>query len=327
MEKLVLCRLCWCRGSDVTSDWWSVTCACVISWCIVFLVITTGGSTCAIVFLQKELWPRTVMLHVAHIRTVWKTKLMDGWLSDRRVNPFTASCQYVLPVSRCKIPRSAHTVFMCFVWIWEQPLFPYTTLTDGILGVLAKLRKTTVSFRLSAWNSSAPAGRIFMKFYILSVFQKSVEKIKFSLKSDKNNGRFSWRSMYIFIVSRSGLLRMRNISVYVENIRTHVLCSIPVLFFKSYLYEIMWKITDYTMVHAHYMLDTKVYKYTLRICNTYCSSTATMHERDLMLRYSYFACLVTMGTACIYWAVRTDSLNIVQVGLSSIKRPCHGSGS
>ena len=23
-----------------------------------------------------------------------------------------------------------HTVFMCFVWISEQPLFPYTTLTD-----------------------------------------------------------------------------------------------------------------------------------------------------------------------------------------------------
>jgi hypothetical protein len=28
--------------------------------------------------------------------------------------------------------------------------------------------------------------------------------------------------------------------------------------------------------HAHCILDTKVYKHTLRICNTHCFSTATM---------------------------------------------------
>jgi hypothetical protein len=42
-----------------------------------------------------------------------------------------------------------------------------------ILGAFAKLRKTTINFfmsvRLSAWNNSAPTGRIFMKFYT-SVF-------------------------------------------------------------------------------------------------------------------------------------------------------------
>jgi len=39
------------------------------------------------------------------------------------------------------------------------------------LGAFAKLRKATISFvilsvRLSAWNNSAPTGRIFMKFGI-----------------------------------------------------------------------------------------------------------------------------------------------------------------
>jgi hypothetical protein len=41
------------------------------------------------------------------------------------------------------------------------------------------------------------------------------------------------------------------------------------------IYEIMWKnmnraglATDDNMPHAHCMMDTKVYKYTLRICNT-----------------------------------------------------------
>ena len=36
-----------------------------------------------------------------------------------------------------------------------------------MLGALAKFRKATISFmpvHLSAWNNSAPAGQIFMKF-------------------------------------------------------------------------------------------------------------------------------------------------------------------
>jgi len=34
--------------------------------------------------------------------------------------------------------------------------------------------------------------------------------------------------------------------------------------------------TDDNMAHAHCMLDTQFYKHTLRICNTYCFSTATV---------------------------------------------------
>jgi hypothetical protein len=43
----------------------------------------------------------------------------------------------------------------------------------------------------------APTGRIFMKYDILEFFE-SVEKIQISLKSDKNNGYFTWRPTYIF---------------------------------------------------------------------------------------------------------------------------------
>jgi hypothetical protein len=53
------------------------------------------------------------------------------------------------------------------------------------------LRKASISFMSvfpSAWNSSAPKGRIFMKFDILSIFRQFVEKIQVSLKSDKNSG-------------------------------------------------------------------------------------------------------------------------------------------
>jgi len=37
-----------------------------------------------------------------------------------------------------------------------------------------------------------------MKFDICVFLRKSVEKIQISLKSDKNNGYFTWRPIYIF---------------------------------------------------------------------------------------------------------------------------------
>ena len=49
----------------------------------------------------------------------------------------------------------------------------------------------------SAWNNSAPTGRIFMKFDIWVLFE-IVEKIQVSLKSDKNNGYFTWRLIDTF---------------------------------------------------------------------------------------------------------------------------------
>ena len=40
----------------------------------------------------------------------------------------------------------------------------------------------------SAWNNSPPAGRIFIKCDISAFSEKSVEKVKVLLKSDKNKG-------------------------------------------------------------------------------------------------------------------------------------------
>jgi len=37
-----------------------------------------------------------------------------------------------------------------------------------------------------------------MKFGILSIFQKDVEKTQVSFKSGKNNGYFTWRPIYLF---------------------------------------------------------------------------------------------------------------------------------
>ena len=49
----------------------------------------------------------------------------------------------------------------------------------------------------SAWNKSAATGRIFIKFHT-SFFRKFVANIQASLKSDKNNGYFTWRPVCIY---------------------------------------------------------------------------------------------------------------------------------
>jgi hypothetical protein len=67
-------------------------------------------------------------------------------------------------------------------------------------------------FRLSAWKNSAATWRIFMKFYIWVFIRKSLEKFQVSSKPDKKAGYCTWRLMYCMTVSRSVLLRMRNIS-------------------------------------------------------------------------------------------------------------------
>ena len=50
------------------------------------------------------------------------------------------------------------------------------------------------------------------------------------------------------------------------------------IFFENYVvYEIMWK--EFGTAHALWVLDNKHYTHTLRTCNTYSFSTATMVMR------------------------------------------------
>ena len=64
---------------------------------------------------------------------------------------------------------------------------PVTFDITSLLGALAKLLKSTVSFvmsvrlsvKLSAWDNSAPTGRISMKFDIRLFFENLSTKFKF----------------------------------------------------------------------------------------------------------------------------------------------------
>jgi hypothetical protein len=86
---------------------------------------------------------------------------------------------------------------------------PINTTVHWLYGAFAKQRKGIISFVMYVCQyvcvsvrpegtTAISTGRILMKLDIISIFPKSVEKIQFSLKSDKNNGYFANIPVNIF---------------------------------------------------------------------------------------------------------------------------------
>jgi len=87
---------------------------------------------------------------------------------------------------------------------------------------------------LSAWNNSAPTGRIFMKFYNCVFFRKSVKEFHVALKFEKNNWALHtktdiqcWSYIAQFVLERETFHTKA-----AEKIKTHILCSITFFFSK-----------------------------------------------------------------------------------------------
>jgi len=107
-------------------------------------------------------------------------------------------------------------------------------------------KRLLISSCPSAWNNSAhTVGGFFHAVWYLGIFRKSVEKIHVSLKSDKNEGHFTYRPKDIFIISLSLLLIMRNVSGRScrENQNTFYFQLLFLSFENRAVYEIMWKNT------------------------------------------------------------------------------------
>ena len=100
-----------------------------------------------------------------------------------------------------------------------------------------------MSVSLSALNNSAPTGRIFMKFGVWN-FSITYLKSQVSLKSNKNNGYFTWRPAYIYDtipLNSSKNEIMSQTKVWRENQNTHSMLK-NFFFSKNHaVYEITWK--------------------------------------------------------------------------------------
>jgi len=171
-------------------------------------------------------------------------------------------------------PHSQTPALMSLSWARSmQSTSAYPISWRCISGAIAKLRNANVYLRhvwLSAWKNSAPSRRIFMKFDIWIFLQNLSRKFN-SLKSDKNNGDFTWRPVYIFfIICRWILRRMRNVSdKFVEKVKNTRFMFDNFFFSKIvYLWEVVENRWQYSTEHAHCMMDTQGYRSALRICNT-----------------------------------------------------------
>ena len=83
-----------------------------------------------------------------------------------------------------------------------------------------------------------PSGWIFMKF---EYFSKVCRKISSFIKTNKNNGQFTWKPIYIVDhISFSSSEREMFQTKVLEKIRKHILCSIT-FFENRVVREIMWK--------------------------------------------------------------------------------------
>jgi hypothetical protein len=115
----------------------------------------------------------------------------------------------------------------------------------------------------------------FMKFDIWGFFENLSRKIWVSLKSDKNNGYFTWRPMHICDNISLNSAQSDKYFKVVQKIKTHFVRK---RFTKNLtIYEAMWKIMvdpDRSRMKIQYgacaffMLNKQDYRNTLRTCNT-----------------------------------------------------------
>jgi len=99
----------------------------------------------------------------------------------------------------------------------------------------------------------------------MSIFLKSLRKISFHENLKRMTGTLREDLHKFMIMSRSVLLRMKNVSdkICKENQNSHFMFSSFFFFRKSYRlwdnvekYDTARQITDGNMAHAHWLLDT-----------------------------------------------------------------------
>ena len=148
-----------------------------------------------------------------------------------------------------------------------------TVIILNVVRILGAFAKATVSFVISSsvrlYVSVCPYEKTRFPLEkvpwnsIFEYFLKSVEIVQVLLKSDKNNGQFTWISVYIY--GSMSLNCSWNEKTSVENIKPHILCSATFFFSPENhaVYEIMSKnMAEPGRPYAICMLDNQSYTHT-----------------------------------------------------------------
>jgi hypothetical protein len=161
--------------------------------------------------------------------------------------------------------------------------------SNAFLVAFANLWKATLSFVMSIrphGTTRFPLDGLSWNIIFEYLLQNLSKKFMFRYNLTRITGTLHENQYSFSIISRSFLLRMRNISdrSCTENQKTHFMFT-NLLPENRTVHEIMWKntvqpgrATDDNMAHMHWVLDTQGYKHTLRICNTllfHCNNCCT----------------------------------------------------
>jgi len=145
----------------------------------------------------------------------------------------------------------------------------------------------------------------FHKILYLGIFRKSVVKIQVLFKSDKNNEYFTWGPIYIWSYLIHFFLECKMFQTnVVEKIGTHFKFNNCFFFRKSCrLWDNVEKHCTVVHVDDNTIRRMRIACWITRatdthmLCSTHLLATATwLHVRASMLRYTYIACLVFIGT-------------------------------
>jgi len=184
----------------------------------------------------------------------------------------------------------------------------------------------------SAWHNSAPTARIFMKFDIWEVFENLLRNFKFNSNPTRITATVREDQQTFLIISRSVLLRMRNVSdkSWRGKQNTHFLASNFFFFRKSCrLWDNVgkmllsgpghrWQYWCFSIALGYLRLQT----HTLRLCNIYRFSTAATVGQTLLIFMLYVHCLslCVLSIFCMHWnnvilwmAVRDGSISVESV--------------
>ena len=124
--------------------------------------------------------------------TNWKNCHQRASLSSVTLSPGQVT------VTEPSVPGSWPLKFTKSLWLI---IFVHNILVQlAILGAFAKLPvdSSCLSVRPHEKKNLGSHWTDFHKTSCTNIFQKSVDKIQVWLKSDKNNGYFTWRSMIIY---------------------------------------------------------------------------------------------------------------------------------
>jgi len=112
-----------------------------------------------------------------------------------------------------------------------------------------------------------------------------------------------YEDQYTFII-KCGSVLLRTINVFKKLLRKskHILCSVTFYRKSCCLWDNVekycrdWQTTGGNMAYSQCMMDSWDFRHTLRICNTYCFSNATMVTRTRLNATLYIFCLSCYST-------------------------------